>query len=51
MKKSSQDIPAPVAILFILGSMAAAGWQLFGLLQTIAGAIPNFFSPYEAMLP
>lgn len=51
MKKTSQDIPAPVAVMTILASMIAAGWQMIAFFQDIAWSIPNMRTPYEAMLP
>lgn len=51
MKKTSQDIPAPVAVMTILASMMAAGWQMISLLQDIAWSVPNMRMPYEAMVP
>ena len=51
MKKTAQDIPAPVAVISILASMIAAGWQMIAFFQDIAWSIPNMRMPYEAMLP
>ena len=49
--KKTQDLPTPVATMLILACMIAAGWQMIDLFQNLAGAIPHFSSPYDALMP
>ena len=50
MKKTSQDLPAPAALLIILTGLVTAGWQIVGFIRHLADLIPPFSSPYEAIM-
>ncbi len=49
MKKTSQDLPAPIAVFTILATMTAAIWQIASFFQDIAWSVPNICMPYEAI--